>query len=130
MRDGHGPGDGGSLEGLKVLVVEDQALIAMDLEAVLREFGCVVVNLVPSAAGALACLRVQRPDAVLLDVNLSDGSAAPVAEALAAAGVPFAVLTGYEPDDIEAPALRAAPYLGKPYRCEGLRATMAVLAAA
>lgn len=75
-------------------------------------------------------MRAERPDAVLLDVNLTDGSAAPVAEALAAAGVPFAVLTGYDPDDIEAPALRAAPYLAKPYRCEGLRATMAGLAAA
>lgn len=49
MRDGHGPEDGRRLEGLKVLVVEDQALIAMDLEAVLRDFGCVVVNLVPSS---------------------------------------------------------------------------------
>lgn len=130
MRDGRGSEDGGSFDGLKVLVVEDQALIAMDLEAVLRDFGCVVMGLVPSAAGALAFLRAKRPDAVLLDVNLSDGSAAPVAEALAAAGVPFAVLTGYDPDDIEVPALRAAPYLAKPYRYEGLRATVAGLAAA
>jgi CheY-like chemotaxis protein len=113
-----------------VLVAEDQALIALDLEGALLAFGCVVLPSTPSAAGALAALRAERPDAVLLDVNLSDGSAAPVARALVAAGVPFAVLTGHEPCQLADPTLREAPYLGKPYQPDELRATMAGLAAA
>ncbi len=115
-------GDPG-LSGLRVLVAEDQAVIALDL-------GCVVLPPAPSAAEALAALRAGRPDAALLDVTLADGSAAPVAEALAAAGVPFAVLTGHDPGGIAGPALRAAPYLAKPYRREDLRATLALLATA
>ncbi len=122
-------GDPG-LGGLRVLVAEDQAVIALDLEATLLDLGCVVLPPAPSAAAALAVLRAGRPDAALLDVTLADGSAAPVAEALAAAGVPFAVLTGHDPGGIAGPALRGAPYLAKPYRRGDLRATLARLAAA
>ena len=121
--------DGTGLRGLRVLVAEDEAVIALDLESTLRELGCVVLPLAPSAASALSVLRTGRPDAALLDVTLADGSAAPVAAALAAAGVPFAVLTGYNPGGIADPALRAAPYLVKPYDREELRATLVRLAA-
>ena len=127
---GRGRDDDPGLRGLKVLVAEDQAVIALDLEATLLDLGCVVLPPAPSAAEALAALRAGRPDAALLDVTLADGSAAPVAEALAAAGVPFAVLTGHDPGGIAGPALRGAPYLAKPYRREDLRATLALLAAA
>lgn len=121
--------DGTCLRGFKVLVAEDQALIAIDLTATLKAFGCVVLPAVPSNCMALAALRVERPDAALLDVTLSDGPAVPVAEALAAAGVPFAVLTGHDQRAIGEPALRGAPYLAKPYAHEALRATVTRLAA-
>lgn len=125
-----GDGDDPGLGGLRVLVAEDQALVAIDLEATLLGFGCVVLTMSPSTAGALEVLRAERPDAALLDVTLSDGSSAPVAEALAAAGVPFAVLTGHDPGAIRNPALCGVPYLAKPYHHDGLRATVAGLAAA
>jgi CheY-like chemotaxis protein len=133
MRNGEGDGsgrpNGSGLHGLKVLVAEDEALIAFDLELTLRELGCVVLPAAPSVAGALAILGAERPDVALLDVNLADGSAAPVAEALAIAGVPFAVMTGHDAGQIGEPALRSAPYLGKPYNFEDLHAMLAQLAA-
>ncbi len=125
MRRGDNPG----LRGRKVLVAEDEAMIAFDLERVLVGFGCEVSLVAPSVAEALAFLRAQRPDAALLDVGLADGRATPVAEALAAAGVPFAVLSGYDRAAIGEPVLRGAPYLAKPYGHAALRAVLAGLAA-
>ena len=131
MRDGESAArpNGAGLHGLKVLVAEDEALVALDLECTLRELGCDVLPAAPSVAGALAILGAERPDVALLDVSLADGSAAPVAAALAAAGVPFAVVTGHDADGIGEAALRAAPRLGKPYGFRDLRATLERLSA-
>jgi CheY-like chemotaxis protein len=128
--DGGDGGDGAGLRGLRVLLVEDEGLIALDLEATLRGFGCEVAFAAPSVADALAALRAGRPDAALLDLRLRDGRATPVAEALAAAGVPFAVVSGYDACRAgEEPVLRGAPFLGKPCGRADLRATLARLAA-
>jgi CheY-like chemotaxis protein len=128
MADGTGDGRRG-LHGLKVLVVEDDAVIAFDLEATLRGFGCEVLSVVPSATDALEALRAERPDAALLDLSLADGRATPVAEALVAAGVPFALVTGYDGSRIGEPVLRAAPHLDKPYGRAALREALALLSA-
>jgi CheY-like chemotaxis protein len=103
------------LLGIKVLVVEDEAFIAVDLESMLRELGCDVLPLAPSVAEALAILRTERPDAALLDVRLTDGEVTPVAAALAAIGVPFALVTGCDDRSLGGPLLRAARRLRKPY---------------
>jgi CheY-like chemotaxis protein len=131
MRDGESAArpNGAGLHGLKVLVAEDEALVALDLACTLRELGCDVLPAAPSVAGALAILGAERPDVALLDVSLADGSAAPVAAALAAAGVPFAVVTGHAAGDIGEAALRGAPRLGKPYGLQDLRVTLAQLSA-
>ncbi len=125
-------GDGDrDLRGLKVLVAEDEALIALDLDDALRGFGCEVTSVAPSTAAALEALRAGLPDAALLDVGLRDGWSTPLAEALAAAGVPFAVLTGYDGSRIEQePALRGAPRLVKPCGRAVLRDALACLAGA
>jgi CheY-like chemotaxis protein len=96
MDGGYGCGrhGGPDLRGLKVLVAEDQAMIALDLEGALLDLGCIVLPQAASAAGALAVLRTERPDAALLDVNLSDGPVSPVLEALSARGIPTVVYTG------------------------------------
>ena len=115
-----------ALAGAVVLVAEDEALIAMDLEMILQELGCAVLGPAASAADALLLLARRRPDAALLDLVLTDGPAAPVAEALAAAGVPFALLTGTAgtPDH---PALRGAPRLDKPFAPGQLRRLLVLL---
>jgi DNA-binding response OmpR family regulator len=96
------------------LIAEDEWLIAADLEHHLRGRGCEVVEHVNSVADGLAALRARRPDLVLLDVQLADGRATSLAEALVAAAVPFFLLTGYRCGDFEEPMLRDAPCLAKP----------------
>ena len=99
------------LAGAAVLVAEDDAVIALDLEATLRRLGCRVLGPAGSVERALALLAAERLDAALLD-----GWSEAVAEALARAGVPFALGTGYGPGGLDGhPALRAAPLLAKPF---------------
>jgi CheY-like chemotaxis protein len=109
------------LAGVAVLVAEDDAVIALDLESILRRLGCRVLGPAGSVERALALLAGQRPDAALLDVGLLDGSSEAAAEALARAGVPFALVTGYDRGGLDGhPALRDAPLLAKPYATSAL----------
>src|SRR6187431_1162473 len=96
------------LAAKKLLIVEDNFLIAQDLRAVLRAAGYTVCGTVPSSAAALKLLRDERPDGVLLDFGLLDSDASPVADALDACGVPFVVITGYAREQLP-PALRGRP---------------------
>ena len=68
---------------LRVLIVEDQVLLAMELELVVAEAGCVVVGCAVDKAGALGAAESGRPDLALVDINLLDGMTGPaIAEAL------------------------------------------------
>lgn len=82
------------LAGLRILVVEDEPLVAMLIEDLLLELGCTVVGPAATVAQALA-LADTRLDGALLDVNLGAEQSYPVADKLAADGVPFAFVTGY-----------------------------------
>ena len=62
---------------LRVMIVEDQALLAMELEMVLAESGCDVVGSAMDTAGALAIAEGRRPDLALIDINLLDGMTGP-----------------------------------------------------
>jgi CheY-like chemotaxis protein len=104
-----------SLAGLRVLVAEDNAVIALGLQRTLEHFGCKVLGPTVSVAAALEALGQEHPDAVLLDLHLLDGLAVPVAETLSAIGVPFLLETGSSPDETAHPVLRAAPKLRKPF---------------
>lgn len=66
-----------NLADLRVLIVEDQALLAMELELVLGELGCEVVGLAMDREGALAIAARERPDLALVDLNLLDGPTGP-----------------------------------------------------
>ena len=118
------------LEGRRVLVAEDQVIVALDLAENLRGWGCTVLGPVASTTEGLELLRHERPDAALLDAKLADGWVTPLAEALAAAGVPFALLTGCDGPALDDPALRAAPHLPKPYTPAALRRRLLVSIAA
>jgi CheY-like chemotaxis protein len=84
-------------EGRRVLVAEDQGIVALDLAQLLRGWGCTVMGPVGSNLEVLKLLQQTQPDAALLEAKLLDGWATPVAEALVAASVPFALLTSYDP---------------------------------
>jgi two-component SAPR family response regulator len=106
------------LQGRRVMVVEDEMLVAMELEILLVEQGCAVVGPAPTADRALALLDEGLPDAAILDVNLNGHTAVPVAAALSAQGVPFLLATGY--GNSLQPELKDAPRVDKPVNHEQL----------
>jgi two-component system, response regulator PdtaR len=100
--------------GWLVLVVEDEFLIAMDLEDLLERHGWCVLGPAASVAQALRLLDGDgQPDVALLDVNLGGELVTPVAEALRARGVPFVLASAYDRADLVAPALVGVPNVGK-----------------
>jgi two-component SAPR family response regulator len=118
-------GNGADLAGRRILVVEDEFLLAMELEALLKRHGCLVLGPVPTVARALAILDRQVPEMALLDVNLRGERATTLAVALRDLGVPFVLITGYSERQLSEPELRAAPRLEKPVNCRALGRAMA-----
>ena len=103
-----------SLAGLRVLVVEDEAMIAMMVEDFLEELGCVVAGSASRLEDALAKGHTMDVDVALLDVNLAGQVSYPVAEVLQARAVPFVFTTGYGQAALPA-ALQGAHVLPKPF---------------
>lgn len=103
------------LNGLKVLVVEDEMLVSMLVEDMLAEFGCAIVGPAPDIDQALALAGDSDIDAAILDVNVSGRQIFPVADALKKRGVPFAFASGYGEAGL-AEDHKGAPVLQKPFR--------------
>lgn len=94
--------------GQCVLIVDDEALIALTLADSLRELGFAVLGPAHSVEAAMALIRQGAPDCAVLDINLAGRSSAPVARALQALEVPFVYCTGYaEPAEQIEPGLEA-----------------------
>ncbi|WP_162937778.1 PAS domain S-box protein [Indioceanicola profundi] len=111
----------------RVLVVEDGALIAMELEDALRKLGCDVVGPALSLAHAERLARDAELDAAVLDVNLHGQSSLALARKLHARGVPVLLCTGYE--DVTDADVEKLPRLGKPFSRSALEAALARLVA-
>jgi CheY-like chemotaxis protein len=111
------PAEASALHGLRLFVVEDDALVAAMLEDVLAELGCVVVGLAGTLDSALDLARAVhgRIDGAILDVNLGGDRVYPVADLLAKHGIKFVFATGYGRDGID-PRYAARPTLAKPFR--------------
>ena len=109
----------------RVLVAEDEALIAMEVEAALRRAGWEVVGPVARAAEVARLAAGEQPlDAAVLDIRLGGGATVfAAADALAARGVPLVFLTGYGPG-ILPERLRGRPVLRKPFPAERLAAAL------
>lgn len=103
------------LSGLRVLVVEDEMLVLMNIEDMLADLGCESVSGAATADKALAMIDLQSFDIAVVDVNLDGSTSYPVADALAARGVPFVFSTGYSGQSMK-DGYRDRPVLGKPYR--------------
>lgn len=101
--------------GRRVLLVEDEALIAMNVEDMLDTLGYVVVATAAAVEEALAAVEGGGIDAALLDVNLRGRPSFPVADALAARGVPFVFATGYGTGGLRED-FRDRPVLQKPFK--------------
>jgi two-component SAPR family response regulator len=94
-----------SLKGLKVLVVEDNYVLAESMRWALQGLGCEVVGPVPTTEKALKLMGSATIDVAILDIDLQGLSSTPIARKLGELGLPFLFLTGYEsvallPDDL------------------------------
>ena len=114
------------LEGVRVLVVEDEFLVATLIEDMLRSAGCVVSGPIPRLAEALDAVDRGPYDAAILDVNLGGERVDPVAQALSCRNVPFAFVTGYSIGSL--PGEHAErPCLRKPFKITDLLSTVSNL---
>ena len=101
--------------GFSVLVVEDEFLIAMDLETILEQHGHMIVGPACSVDAALRLLEGERPDVAVLDVNLRGQPVIPMAERLRSLGIPFVLASAYTAADFGgSPALVEVENVGKP----------------
>ena len=113
------------LKGLRLLLVEDEAMVAMMLEDMLGDLGCEVVGPAGSVARAQELAQSEATiAAAILDVNLGGLPIYPVAETLKARGVPFVFITGYGSADIDG-RFADAPTVQKPFSMPVLRDTLA-----
>ena len=108
-------GQAGVLDGLRVLVVEDVAVLAWQVRDILTEAGAAVVGPALSVADALGLLAGCEVDAAVLDMNLNGEPADLIADALAAGGIPFLFLTGYG-SGVAQGRHAGRRTLGKPFR--------------
>ncbi|HEY4044669.1 MAG TPA: response regulator [Rhodopila sp.] len=113
------------LTGFRVLVVEDEALVAMLIEDFLTDLGCVVVRIAGTLSQGLALASDASLliDGATLDVNLGGEPVFPIADALRERGVPFVFATGYGKGGL-APRYADYPVIAKPFGFEPLRAAL------
>jgi PAS domain S-box-containing protein len=125
----------GSGAGLKVtgrprvLLVEDEALVAMMVQECLGDFGYQVIGPISTATEAAARANDGNFEAAVLDINLGDGAVYPIADTLAARGVPFVFVTGYDAESVDA-RFRNVPVLQKPIERDVLQRIFVVAAKA
>ena len=103
-----------NLHNLRILVVEDESLIAMMLEDILVELGCVVVGPAGRLNDALDLVHRVEVDAAILDVNIHGEQSFPIAAALDQQGTRYIFATGYGSDGVK-DQFSNAPVLQKPY---------------
>lgn len=132
MEGGHFSHMHHALRGRRVLVVEDEALVAMMMEYGLVDAGADVIGPAFSVEEALGLIERTVQDgglnAAVLDLNLEGAAVSPVADRLADLGVPFVFATGYG-EDCDRGAHAAAPVLAKPFNPNALVAAVEGLAA-
>lgn len=108
------------LTGRRILVVEDEMMVAWLLQDMLDHLGCVVVGPAFSVDEALAMIEAQAFDAAVLDVNLNGQMSYPVADSLVARNLPFVFSSGYASNRLQE-GYRTFPALQKPYHLSELR---------
>ena len=102
------------LNGLRILVVEDNFLAAEVIRAALEDGGYTVVGPVGRVADGVRLAKAEALDAAVLDINLNGDRCFPIAETLRGRGVPFMFLTGYDGSSMIPAELQDTRRLGKP----------------
>ena len=107
----------------RALVVEDEVLVGMLIEEMLRELGYEIAGLSTHLDQAVTLARTVAFDFALLDINLNGQQSFPVADAVRARGLPFLFATGYGSRIVPEP-YRDAPILQKPFNLADLKAAL------
>ncbi|MBA4133019.1 MAG: hypothetical protein C0519_16555 [Hyphomicrobium sp.] len=115
------PGDNNGY--IRVLILEDEPLIAFGIEDILRDAGFSIAGLATNLEDALGLIEGGDCDAAIVDANLAGVSAAPAAIALKASGLPFILLSGYSQDQLKN-VFAGTRFLQKPCRPELLVETL------
>jgi len=113
-----------TLCGQKILLIEDEWLIADFISAMLEDMECTVSGPVATVVDALTAIAAGNIDCALLDANLNGECSAPIADALVAKGIPFIVVTGYGGLVLATETMNIAPRLGKPFLEADLRRSL------
>jgi DNA-binding response OmpR family regulator len=103
-------------EHARVLIVEDEPMIALTLQDLLVDAGFEIAGVAGKLEKAVALIESGVCDAAIIDANLAGVSASPIASALAARGLPFIVLSGYSPDQLQGAFPGALFFFQKPCR--------------
>ncbi len=104
------------LGGKRILVVEDQAFIALEMQDYLERAGATVSGPAGRLERAVKAAGEEHLDAAVLDIDLNGERCWPVADVLAARSIPFAFTTGFEASIVVPERFKDAPLLAKPYR--------------
>src|ERR1700751_1401689 len=110
----------------RILVVEDQMFIAMEIVSLLEDMGCQPVGPVGRLVTAMIAATKEDFDAALLDVDLHGESVQPLADFLGQEGGPFSFVSGFGRERLS-PPLRHRPYVAKPFTHEGIKSAVAAL---
>lgn len=125
-RRGEADSDSQRLKGLRVLVAEDEFLVALLLEEELHSLGCLILGPYTTVARAAQASRTEQFDLAILDVNLAGELVYPLADDLTMRDVPFLFLSGYGPADIPE-RFRSSVRVAKPYDPSALAAAITAL---
>jgi CheY-like chemotaxis protein len=109
-----------SLSGTRVLIVEDNFVVADALRFVIDGYDGIVTAIVPTLERAYAALAASPIDVAVLDINLNGRSVVPLADHLRSEGIPFVFLTGYGDEELLPEHLRVHPRFDKPVDAERL----------
>ena len=110
----------------RVLIVEDQIMLGLQLAAAVEDCGCEPVGPTCLVAAALPIASRESIDAALLDVYLIDQTVEPVADVLERRGIPFAFVTAYTRDHLP-PEFQSRPCLNKPFTDHEIRSLISTL---
>jgi DNA-binding NtrC family response regulator len=109
------------LPPLRILVVEDEGLIALNLELILQRFGCEIVGLVSKVDDIIDAARAHRPDGAFLDVNLRGRKVFDVLPEMMGLGIPCVLSSGYDDPMLFPAPYRNLPRIAKPFDETALR---------
>jgi DNA-binding response OmpR family regulator len=113
--------DESEFEGRRMLLIEDEYLIADDLSRVLTQHGATVIGPIPSIDAGIRAARTENVDIAIIDINLRGEMSYPIADQLSALNIPVVFATGYD-EEVLRPDLTHLPRIQKPYKLDDVLA--------